>query len=85
MFSLDFLYYSLGVGFLILIGFLCYAIYHLTQSIKSMNTILNKVDNVTDSIELISNQVKFGLFHLAGRFLKKGGDLVNGKKRRKKV
>jgi hypothetical protein len=60
-------------------------LFHLTKSIKSLNEILEKVDSVTDSVELISSQVKWALYHLAGKALKKGGEILNGKKKRKKT
>lgn len=78
MLSQDFLFYSLGVGFLILVGFLSYAVYSLAQSLKALTQILQDVENISNYIDKLENQIKLGILNLLHIFLKKGGE-KNGK------
>ena len=71
--SLNFLYYSLGIGFLVLVGFLSYAAFSLTQSLKRLTSILIKVDDIASDADYLKNTIKSGLLSLVGMFLKKGG------------
>jgi hypothetical protein len=78
--SLDFLYYSIGIGFLILVGFLSYAALSLSQSLKNLTSILAKVDDVAKDAEELKNYIKQGILYLKNLFvnkkmiIKKGGD-----------
>lgn len=78
MVSLNFLYYSLGIGFLILVGFLSYAAFSLSRSLKNLTSILAKVDDVAKDAEELKNYIKQGILYLKNLFVKKGGD-KNGK------
>ena len=80
MISLNFLYYSLGIGFLILVGFLSYAVFNLAQTLKKSTSILAKVDDVAKDVEDLKNYIKQGILYLIGLFVKKGGD-KNGKQK----
>ena len=73
MVSQDFLYYSLGVGFLILVGFLSYTAYQLAQSLKTLNLILQNAEDITNDVDMLKNGVKFGFLNILSMFLKKGG------------
>lgn len=83
MYSLDFLYYSLGVGFLILIGFMCYVLYYLAQDLKSVRDILEQVEDVTRGIDLIGTQLKLSVLNFTKRLLMKGGEEKNGKRKKR--
>ena len=80
MVSLNFLYYSLGIGFLILVGFLSYAAFSLSRSLKNLTSILAKVDDVAKDAEELKNYIKQGILYLKNLFvnkkmiIKKGGD-----------
>ncbi|MGA3292193.1 MAG: hypothetical protein ABSC49_03570 [Candidatus Microgenomates bacterium] len=74
MLSLNFLYYSLGIGFLILVGFLSYAAFSLSKTLKRLNSILIKVDDVASDAEELKNFLKSGIIYLKDMFVKKGGD-----------
>ena len=78
MLSLNFLYYSLGIGFLILVGFLSYAAFTLSQTLKKSTSILEKVDDLVRDAEELKNFIKNGILYLKNVLAKKGGD-KNGK------
>ena len=77
--SQSFLDYSLAIGFLILVGFLSYAAFNLSQSLKELTSILIKVDDVARDADDLKNSIKSGLISLLSMFIKKGGER-NGKK-----
>ncbi len=80
MVSSDFLFYSLGIGFLILVGFVCYAAVNLSQTLKKLTSILVKVDDIAKDAEDLKNTIKLGILNLMSMFLKKGkGGDKNGK------
>ena len=68
---LDFLYYSLGIGFLILVGFLSYAAISLSQTLKRMTSILVKVDDITKDVNDLKDLIKSGILYLLSMFNKK--------------
>jgi hypothetical protein len=78
MSSLNFLYYSLGIGFLILVGFLSYTLISLSQTLKRLTSILVKVDDITKDVGDLKDFIKNGILYLKDMFTKKGGD-KNGK------
>ncbi len=79
MSSQDFLYCSLGIGFLILVGFLSYAAFSLSKTLKELTSILEKVDDITKDVDELKNIIKNGIQYLMNMFLKKGGDKHGGK------
>ena len=74
MIPLDFLYYSLGIGFLILVVFLSYVAISLSQTLKRLTSILVKVDDITKDVNDLKDFIKNGIFYLKDMFTKKGGD-----------
>lgn len=79
MISLNFLYYSLGIGFLILVGFLSYAAFSLSKTLKKLTSILVKVDDVATDADELKNFIKSGILYVKDMFVKKGGDKNDGK------
>lgn len=71
MVSQDFLFYSLGVGFLILVGFLSYAVYCLAKSLKTLTLIFQNAENISNEIGKLGTGIRFGLQSLLNIFLKK--------------
>lgn len=69
--SQDFLFYSLGVGFLILVGFISYSFYNLSKSLKEATSILEKVDSITKDVESLKDLIKNGILYLLSIFNKK--------------
>lgn len=74
MLSLNFLYFSLAIGFLILVGFVSYAAFNLSKTLKELTSILLKVDDVAQDAEELKNFIKNGIVYLKEMFVKKGGD-----------
>lgn len=73
MVSQDFLFYSLGLGFLVLVGFLSYAAYSLAQSLKTLTLVLKNAEDISNDIGELKNGIKFGLLNLLHIFFKKKG------------
>ena len=74
MTSLNILYYSLAIGFLVLVGFVSYVAFTLSKTLKELSSILIKVDDVAKDAEEIKNFIKNGIVYLKDMFVKKGGD-----------
>jgi hypothetical protein len=83
MYSLDFLYYALGVGFLILIGFICYVLYQLGLNLRETKIILSNVRDITTDVNLAGSQIKLIALNFLGRFFGKKGGERNDRKRSK--
>lgn len=81
MASADFLNYSLGGGFLILVGFVSYAFYNLSLTLKESTSILTKVDDITKDVESLKDVIKNGIFYLMSIFKRDGGERKNGNKK----
>jgi uncharacterized protein YoxC len=79
MVSLNILYYCLAIGFLVLVGFLSYAAFSLSKSLKELTSILVKVDDMAKDAEELKNFIKNGILYLKEMFVKKGGDTNGGK------
>lgn len=78
--SQDFLFYSLGSGFLVLVGFISYAALNLSKTLQELTSILTKVDSITKDVESLKDVIKNGIFYLTSMFSKKGGDKNGNKK-----
>lgn len=74
MTPLNFLYYSLAIGFLILVGFLSYAAFTLSQTLKRLTSVLVKIDDMAKDADDIKNLIKSGVLGLLSMFTKKGGE-----------
>lgn len=74
MFSLNFLYYSLAIGFLILVGFISYAAFSLSQTLNKLTSILIKVDDIAKDADDLKNTIKGGILGLISMFMNKGGE-----------
>ena len=69
--SINFLHYSIGAGFLILVGFISYAFYNFSNSLKEVTSILTKVDDITKDVESLKDVIKNGILYLVSMFSKK--------------
>ena len=74
MFSLNFLYYSLAIGFLVIVGFGCYTLYYAAVCIKNINKQLDRLDHILTKWELTENRAKLSLLKILGKIIGKGGD-----------
>lgn len=83
MTSQDFFFYSVGLSFLILVGFVSYVAYRLAESFKTLTQILQNVDgisaDISNDIDKLVDGIKSGFLNLLRIFLRKGGE-KNGKK-----
>lgn len=73
MVAQDFFFYSLGLGFLILVGFLAYAIFCISRSFNTLNLVLKNALDVSDDISDFEKGLKFKLRSLLQIFFKKRG------------
>ena len=80
MSSVDFMNYSIGLGFLVLAGFASYAFYNLSQALKESTSILTKVDEITKDVNDVKNLIKHGISYLVSMFSKDKEVKGNGKK-----
>lgn len=74
MLSQNFLYYSLGIGFLVLVGFLSYAAFSLSKTLKRLTSILEKADALAKDADELRDFIKTGILYLKNMIFKKGGD-----------
>lgn len=70
----DFLYYSVGIGFLILAGFVSYTFFSASKAIQELTSILEKVDDIARDADELKNIIKGGIFYLKKLVFRKGGD-----------
>ncbi|MDQ5951190.1 MAG: hypothetical protein QG639_467 [Patescibacteria group bacterium] len=73
MSTLDFLYISLGVGFLTLVGFLCYLITKAADTLDKALNIIENLENTTDSVRNLKDSIKSSSLRLVSKILKGGG------------
>lgn len=62
--SIDFLYYSLALGFLVLVGFISYAMYQLGQTLKSVQRITNGVEHFTHDLQITKERMKLSALNV---------------------
>jgi len=74
MLSLNLLYFSLAIGFLVFVGFVSYAAYNLSITLKRLTSVLIKVDDVAKDANDLKNLIKSGVLGLLSMFTKKGGE-----------
>lgn len=68
--SQDFLNYSLGVGFLILVGFISWVLYLIAQTIQKMHRPLDDIDSVGHDLRIFKDKAK----HEINKFFIQGGE-----------
>ncbi len=71
--SYDLLNYSLAIGFLVLVGFVSYSAFNLSNTLKELTSILEKVDAIAKDAEELKDFIKKGIIYLKDMFVKKGG------------
>jgi hypothetical protein len=76
MSALDFLYISLAVGFLTLVGFLCYLITKVVETLKKVEVMLENIENTTDNVVHFKDKIKSSTLRVISKFLKGGKDYV---------
>ncbi|MDO8638646.1 MAG: hypothetical protein Q7R43_03655 [Candidatus Daviesbacteria bacterium] len=75
MTSQDFFLYSVGLGFLILVGFVSLSAYRLAESLKKITQILQNVEGISEDIsndiDNLVDRIKSGVLNLLHIFIKK--------------
>ena len=64
---------------MILVGFLSYAAFSLSHTLKELTSILEKVDDIAKDADELRKIIENGVLYLKNMFVKKGGD-KDGKK-----
>lgn len=59
-------------------GFVSYAAYNLSRTLKELTSILEKIDDITKDVDELKNHIKNGILYLKNMLVRKGGD-KNGK------
>lgn len=59
--SQDFLNISLGIGFLVLVGFVSYLCWQLVFTLKSIRRVVENTEDIIRDIRTVKNQLKTGL------------------------
>ena len=57
MSSQDFLFYSLGIGFLILIFFLCFNLLRLYQVLTSIKNLIDEIKSTAKGVKVLKNNL----------------------------
>ena len=70
--SQDFLFYSLAIGSLVLVGFTSYALVNLSDTLKKLTSVIDKIDDIVKSIDDLQNLIKYGLINIKKIFKSKG-------------
>ena len=77
MSSLDFLYYSIGAGFLLLVVALIYLIFHLIKTLEIVRFMIEDTQDLTSDLVEIKDHFKVAILGLLG-----GSKLISLVKRR---
>lgn len=71
----DILYYILTLGFIVLVIFISYAAYQLTQTLKSLKRLIDEIEDTTRDVNVIKDKIKLraltGIATILGMFVKK--------------
>ncbi len=76
--SLDILFYTLSITVLLLVGILGYIGIHLVKTLKSIEKLINDMENISHGIRQLKNAIKYGslqavstIFHLFTTLLRR--------------
>lgn len=72
--SIDILYYSLSIGFLVLVASVAYASFRFAQAIGSMKKVLDDVEDTTRDIRYAKNRVLSGIKYFVRMLFHTGGE-----------
>ena len=68
--SQELLFYSLALGFLILVGFFSLAAYRLAKVLESLKVLIDNIEDAAKDLNVIKNQIKLGALTSLAAFLK---------------
>lgn len=69
----------MGIGFLILVGFISYACFRLSQTLQSVNSLVQDAKSITHDVKSLKDQIELGLAKLLTTILNAGTMLLNKK------
>ena len=64
------MFYSLAIGFLILVGFISLAAYRLAKSLESLKVLIDNLEDTTKDLNIIKNKIKLGALTSIASLLK---------------
>ena len=76
MSSLNFLYISCGIGFLVLVGFACYLLKEMAETMKKMQRVLENLESTTDDIVSFKDGIKTSGLRVVSKLFKGGSKYV---------
>jgi hypothetical protein len=83
MTSQDLLNISLSLGFLILVGFLCWGVINLVDTLKSVKRLVDNTEDITKDVRMVKNQLKSGVLTGIGTALNILNGFLNKKEKRR--
>lgn len=66
----DFLFVSLSLGFLILVGFISLAAFRAAQTLRSMKFLIDNLEDTSRDINSLKNNLKFGALGIASTVIR---------------
>jgi hypothetical protein len=85
MTSQEFMNISVGISALVLTGFLSYAAFNLSKTLKKFDTIADRLEGITKDVEEFKDFIKYGATHLKNIIVKKAADTFADTPKRKKL
>lgn len=72
--SLDVLYFSLSIGFLVLAGFISFAAFQLAQTLKSARLLIMDAKDIVKDVQAVKDGVTRGILQLISSFFRRKKD-----------
>lgn len=69
MSPLEILYYTLTIGFVVLVIFISYAFYEFSKTLRSARDLIENVDDITRDVSNVKNTFKSGILGVAAMVL----------------
>lgn len=79
--SQDLLNIALSIGFLVLVGFLCYVCIYLVETLKSVKKLVDNTEDIAKDVRMVKNQLKSGVLTGIGTALNLLNTFLNKKRR----
>lgn len=76
MSMLDFLYFSLAIGFLTTVGFVCYLVMKTVETLMEAKLVLENLRSTTGDVADAKDKLKSSTLRVIGKFLKGGSKYV---------
>lgn len=66
---IDFLYLSLALGWIVLVGFAAYGIYHFVETLKRVRIIMQRIDDTAHDITMVKDGLKLGFLSVISKII----------------